>query len=1456
MLRTHFIGEIFLLLISIFYAGLLHGKTLHVQQFSTDHGLSNASVTSIIQDKQGYIWVGTEFGLNRFDGYQFKHYYKSWDKQTINNLTFVSNLFLDNDSNLWVASDGVLAYDQAIDRFVNQRVSIDSVQQNYNNRYNCITQDKLNRFWVASYGGIKLIDRSNERITSVSSKEIITIIPETITQLMEMKVPAEIVAAAASFLNKSFNSEKNLFDVINVLVNKEVLQEHFSALLNLCKRESDPNAPMNNYVKMVSVDHDGAIWIVYTQNGLSRIDPRSFEYKHYEYVVDNRLNPGDLINHILIDENKVWIATTQEGLKVLDLKTNELKKININNETYLYHLMKNGNLLWISTNRGLYTYDIEKQSVQCISFEQAWNRQLTKSVVRSTFIDNHKNLWIATEHHGLLLADSRKNFYSFDEHLYASRESQNAICRAVAIDNNGNTWVGYSDGNLEIFNKNGTSRLIARNTKFQDIHTIWFDGENHVWVGSYLGGLEKYNLNGQLVKHYTHENTAGYRLPANDVRDIDADNNGNIYVAIHGKGFVVIDKNNGKVVFTSKSFDELGNQLPFIWVWSILVDINNQVWLAGSTGLTRYNVSDSSFKHFIFGSEQTSNSSIRSIAEDRNGLIWLSTEYGILAFNPKNESSLRITEENGLSSNLTTAVISDHNGNLWASTMNGLNLIRNVNNWMNLKGNFDTINVQLSQQNISRFFKSDGLLSDHFLFNAVNSDKKDWLYFGTSYGLVFFHPDSIHTSYFKPPVYIQSVAISNRKLEVNDQTGLLTKNIDIQKSIELNYHQNAISFQYAALNFINSSKNLYAYKLEGFDKEWNYVGDKREANYTNLPPGRYLFKVKATNNDGLWSNREAAFAVHIKPPLWLTKWAMLLYILFFAAIVFIFQYILVIKANARFKIQRMQEIDALKSRFFTNVAHEIRTPLLLISAPLEKLINSRENFDWKNDYFQIHLMHRNVKRLHKLVNQFLDFKKIDTGHYKLGVVAGDIIAFVSEISRTFQSMANDKNISFSFNNINCENAAWFDPEIIETVLTNLLSNAIKFTPENGNIKVELKLNKQSEKFQDNFYAKEFISISVIDSGPGIPPEMRNSIFDCYTQIHINRNKQFKGSGIGLSIVKEMVELHKGKISITSTDPNDYSQGSNFTLYIPFGEDYYYGAILSDSSNVLIKKPDQFFNNNESDKVEFASLNNDELLMDAPTLLVVEDNDDIRTFLFKSLSGKYHMFVAETAEDGLKIAREKIPDLIVLDIVLPGMDGIELCKTLKSEIETDHIPIILLTAQVDDADRYSGFLSGADAYMTKPFSLEELLVRVRNLIETRQKLIEKFSSDLISKPLNQLRVSSEGIFLKKAIDIIQNNLSNPNLDVKLLTDELGMSRAQLYRKFNAVTKQPVKEFVRAIRLKKAAELLLDEDLNITSVAYTVGFGDLPYFTRCFKATYGVTPSTYIKNNRSKNPNLPS
>lgn len=1446
------------LLLMIICSGIIslsnvHGagtKVLHARQYTTHQGLSNNEVTRIIQDRTGYIWIGTQNGLNRFNGYDFNIYQidlTGTDNLPGNNVT---SLYIDDYDSIWVGSSGLSLYRPETGNFCNwQQIPGDDMSLT-DNSVNSIVNDRYGRIWIASYNGIRIIDRKIRRFTDLGREEGVRVNPSTIEYFLRSGVPVQAISRGAALLDRSFPDEQALMNALTENVNDPSYDEYFARITGEALLEWDENSLMSNHIVSLSRDINNNIWVVYGHEGVSCIDPETMNIRHYSDIVDDTGVAIDLINNIVVDGTDVWLATANEGLKKLNMITGEAVRVPLDGEPFIQHIRMEGKELWLADNRGVIVYDTETGRFLRKAFLIPNQGIMENFIGKYTFRDNQNNLWIGTSYTGLLMAVSVENFKMLENRIIPPVGNPENTVSSISFDRRNNLWVGYVGGGIEVFDQGHNRKFVVRRPGYHsaratDIFSIFPERENTVWTGSFEGGVEIYSENGALLGTLQHDGRPG-GIPGNDIRDIRADIHGNIFLAVHGYGVAIINSRAGTTDVIRNNPGDTANTILSDWTQALYSD-HGGVWIGTVDGLSHYSTEDGSVRNYRFGGDHRSFVNIKSIMGDSYGFLWLGTEYGVIIFNPLTGEYFRLTIEHGLSNSIITAVIEDKSDRIWVSTKTGLNRIEIPENAGDLIDLFKSSDPADTRRFITSYGLADGMLTDVFNFRACALSDNGHLYFGSSAGVVWFHPDSLVSNLFVPPVVISGLNLFNREVRIGDDTGILEKEISHTEKIVLKYRHRVVSLEFHALSFIYPEKNMYAYKMTGFDEDWTYVTVRREATYTNLNPGTYIFRVKAANNSGIWNEQGVSLQVVVRPPLFRTNAAYLFYALVILGLSYLLRQIIMIRTHAKMEVRKAQEIDEIKTNFFTNLSHEFRTPLTLIEGPVEKLMKEKERFDWNRDFYQVNLVYRNVQRLKLLITELMEFRRVAEGRRQLKVIRGDLPVLITDIKDAFDYLAGEKIIDFRLDLSHKSLDAWFDPGIIEKVLFNLLSNAFKYTPGGGRIIVKFKINRQSDELISDFYAREYIRIEITDTGPGIPEELREKIFERYYQAE-NRQAKTEGSGIGLALVRELVTLHKGEIAVKPGTPDSNPPGTSFIIKLPFGQEYYPGKVADE----IYQGPDK--EGLRQKTLALSTVKSTEDLKDAGknlsayTLLIIEDDQEVMQYLAGELKDSYRILSCSTAEEGLEIAFNEIPDLILTDIMLPGMDGIDLCRTIKSDLRTEHIPVILLTARSEEQDRLEGLETGADDFIIKPFVLEELKLRIKNSIQTRVKLQQRFLKEFTStsQPINQYNADDR--FLARALKIVNDNISSPGLDVDFFASEIGMSRAQLYRKFNALTSQTVKEFVRTVRLKKAAEMLDSGQYNVSEVAYAVGFGDLPYFTRSFKAQFGITPSKYSQKTK--------
>jgi len=910
----------------------------------------------------------------------------------------------------------------------------------------------------------------------------------------------------------------------------------------------------------------------------------------------------------------------------------------------------------------------------------------------------------------------------------------------------------------------------------------------------------------------------------NYIFDIEEDTRGNLWIGTNGGGLFYFDVMQESFTdFTQPKVNEETKTIkPFIN--ALETDDDSTLWIGTYNGLFCWNQNKDTFREYHTTSNDIENEVVFTIKKDHQNQIWFGTLSGLYCFKGENKSLERYTTDNGLCDNSIMSIEIDNSYNLWISTSSGIS-----------KLNTKTANFQ-------NFFVYDGLPCNEFLPGSSFKDKDGMIYFGGSDGLVYFNPDSINNNPVKPNLIFTSFKLFNQEIKYNPKktNGLLSADINETDTVILNYSDNSFTLEFAAISFTIPEKIKYAVQLQGFNPEWDYKNHKqRYASYTNLAPGTYFLNVRTTNLDGQWIDEPRTLCIIVKPPFWLSWWAIIVYVIIMFLAIYYFRKIALFRISMKNQLhlehverERLEELNQSKMRFFANVSHEIRTPLTMLLAPLERLIGSATSeFQKKN----LNYIYRNTKRLERIVNQLLELQKIENTQLRLKAREIDLVKFLKEIIALFEETATDRKINLSFEP-NCDELiVWIDPEKMDKIIFNLLSNAFKFTLPDGFITVSI--NKSISNTTDGNF-----KVSVSDTGRGMDKMHLERIFDRFYQIENKETGKIIGTGIGLHLSKELVEKHYGTISVISRE----GVGSTFTITLPLGHKHLapgelFHEVAVHSAYIHNEEPD--FEN------ELSSFIDSETEVDSDSgktlILLVEDDIDILNYLDDELSVDYQIIKANNGTDGWALAFEKIPDLIVSDIMMPGIDGLQLCKKVKSTIETSHIPVILLTAKTQVEHEIEGLESGADEYVHKPFHPRLLKLKIDKIIETRETLKQQFVKNTSFTAKEITVTSADEKFLQKAIDYVKDNLADSDLNIEKMSNVLNISRVHLYRKLKAITNQNPTEFIRTIRLKQAAYLLSLGKLNVSEIAYMVGFNSHQYFTNSFQKHFGMSPTEYSR-----------
>ena len=1040
-------------------------------------------------------------------------------------------------------------------------------------------------------------------------------------------------------------------------------------------------------------------------------------------------------------------------------------------------------------------------------------RSLSNNSVLSIFHDSKGETWIGTRGGLNLLAKSKQVFHSFTAQPDDNRYLNSSAIYTFWMDKNDRLWCGTEDGGINIYNPNtGSYQYLTKDGKpgytiaQNCVKALVPDNKGNLWVGTFLGGVDVINLKTGKIKNYSHQAEVPGSLSDNRVWDICIDENQQIWIA-SSKGIDRFDKKTNLFIH----YPQLNGNEQIMWIDN---DSQGNLWMGSEDELIVFNQRTNKINRWF---ERT-----RYMFEDSENQIWIATNDKGLALYSSDNGPLRYYgEEEGLANNQALCILEDDLKNLWISTLNGLS-----------KFNPRT-------EVFHNYSSNDGLGNNQFCYGAALKANDGTLFFGTVSGFNVFNPNEINAEDTDVPLVFTDLKVFNKSVPIgNDKKSILHQSITETQHLTFNHKQNVFTLEFAALNYINSENNLYTYKLEGFNTDWIEPSKSRTATYTNLNPGDYTLRIKRVIPGQERESNELQLAITVLPPFWKTNWFLAIIVLLIISLIYtIIQFfinrekiksqLIIERSNAK----KLHEIDMMKLKFFTNISHEIRTPLTLILGPLNKMIQSKSVDGSTKE--NLELMQRNAQNLDRLISQLLDFRKLQSGNLRLNLTEADIVSFVRNIVNSFSQYAIEKDIKLSFNTLKKRLFVAFDPDKVEKIINNLLTNAFKYTEARGSITVNLSLvfDSENEDFSQDSEEKQYIEINIKDTGKGISRKNIDRIFMRFFQSDDTDTKT--GAGIGLALVKDLVKLHKGEIFVTSKE----GKGTRFTIRIPYSE-----AIESkqESKTAAVKAIPEMETNPQN-----ALESSDE---NSKIMLIVEDNADVRQFISSHFNNFYHIHQAINGNEGWEKALEVIPDIIISDIIMPEMDGYELCKRIKNDERTSHIPVLLLTAMHSKDHEIRGLAKGADDYITKPFDLSVLQAKVENMLSIRDSLKEKYTSTMVLEPTNVVLSSPDEKFLKRVVDVIEENISDSDLDIENFALKVGVSRMQLYRKLNALTNMTVKEFIRNIRLKRATQLLDQQKLNISEIAYQVGFKDLSHFRKCFKREFGMSASEYIANKK--------
>jgi signal transduction histidine kinase/ligand-binding sensor domain-containing protein/AraC-like DNA-binding protein len=1433
-----------------------------IEHYSTEDGLSHDGVMNIMKDRDGFMWFGTWDGINRFDGHNFVTYKTRPGDSSSLKINRVDNIKEDKYGYLWLE-----VYDNQVYRFDKKNKKFLSIS-------NILAEKKINN---VLFSNIVLAGKNGVWLSTPDKgifaiKDVPNGKPEITRYEAGLRADFKLFSNKVNFIYG--DNQQNVWVGTNAGLN--CLSTNGSD--NYKNKAVDASFAAGIAYTCV-VEDQQFVWFGTGDGQLVRYHKTSGDFIKKK-ISENRINDlhlaksgvvyatsiGELItinkvnlhSAVAIISGKLpllsiyedrsgllWIEPEKKGLVKYDPVTRNFKYFFQENDANFFNTAKeykvfedHNNRVWMSMKSGGFGYynPISDEIEYFYNKPGSSNHQFSNIVI-SSYFDPAGVMWLSTRDRGIEKIIFQAN--DFKHGLLVSEtlnKSDNEI-RGIFSDRNQRLWIASKSGNLYVYDQGKRVDHIFVNGPPGSLGLVYnmIQGrDGTIWLGTKGNGLYKAVPNDKTGLTYT---LTHYKADKKDINSLSSDliysvledTKGRIWVATYQYGINLLVQDGEKVKFLNirNSF----KKYP-VGSWKarhLAQDVTGKIWVATTNGLVIFdpdkgNPDDYTFKSYgkVPGDKNSlGNNDAQYIYRDSKDRMWVATSGGglnkVLEFSEKGPKFRVYTKEDGMPSDYILSIIEDNAHNLWLGTENGI------------------AKLNPEQERFRNYDSYDGLpktgLSEGSSIKLPNGD----LLFGCINGYITFNPTAVTDQKIKAQMAFTNLQINNKDVISVDKDSPLEIDINDTKEIKLKYNENIISIDFTALDYRSSNKQVYAYRLKGFDPEWHIVKNQRKATYTNLPPGDYVFEVKSTNADLYDSLPIKTLSITIAPPPWRTTWAYIIYALLLGGLIEIARRIIFTMIRLRNRITVEQRLTELKLSFFTNISHELRTPLTLIVNPIEE-ISRQENLSPKGQEY-INVVRRNANRMVRFINQLLDFRKVQSGKMNLKIAYTDVLALVKDIAAHFSEIANEKQIELLISANVKELYAWIDAEKIDIVLYNLLSNAFKFTPSNKIITIAI----------DNNPSDGFFTIRVVDQGIGVPTDKLNDIFELYYEIDKAPGNSLEGTGIGLALCKEIVGIHHGEIEAR----NNIGEGLTVELKLPSGiEHYKNGESLVSDLDVLPKLILPKSNEVLGKPTEISERDNEAL----PLVLLIDDNNELRKFLADQLTVYYRIIEARDGKEGFELALKFIPDLIMSDVMMPEMDGIQLLDKLKRNDSTSHIPVILLTAKSSIENQIEGLKYGADYYITKPFQTDFILASIENLLKQRKKV---FESLLASKKAIELSpgeiviTSRDETFLKDIIDIVENGMVDVEFNIDAVAESIGMGRTTFYKKFKSLTNRAPVEFVREMRLKRARQFLDANGQNISEIAYAVGFNSAKYFSTCFKEEYGVSPSEYLKSKAAKN-----
>lgn len=1356
-----------------------------------NEGLSQLSVRVICQDSKGYIWIGTKNGLNRYNGKEYTVYQENpADSLSLTNSDILS-LAEEPGKALWIGTgyglNRLCQHTNRIRRYLDDKGIIrDAVQ--------AIHVDRSGRVWVGNRKGICLYQPDKDCFVPV-----------------KMGAEEGVVSVSVIFEDSSGKFWIGTHDDgVYVCDQRMQVISHYSQKTNL--------ALSDNAVSSIYEDHLRQIWVGCHLYGLNCIDLRNNRITHY--TSSNSGLKNDFVRCLVEWDGQLLIGT-YDGIFALNLTTRKIEKVadysgsthSLGHFSVYAFCLSNAKILWIGTYSGGITM-LSKLMNRFVRHDPGARLNIQTGIYSTACAGEDGSLWIATEGHGLLNYNpvtQQVGFYLLEEKGLSLHNSN--IIKTVLPDDDC-IWCGTAFGEIYRFDlRRRKFSLFYKYPESAVIYSLLRDSRGNLWASTIRKNhaLTCFTPDGKVITSF--KNAEGRKVDMSGIRCLFEESEGVLLIGTRSTGIYRYDMNEGTVQNYRKEM------------------------LPGNKG-------------FIPGNY------ISSIDRTKSGDIWISTYgSGIFRFDPEQGMDLSVTAGDGLLDNNICKLIVGRDGNLWMSTSLGIAVY----------------NPKTGK--IHNYERGNGVDVREFTLHGGTAMPDGTICFTANNGFVTFQPLNIQSNKYIPPVVLERLSVNNRTVVPGDESGILSGVLDDMSEIVLDHNENNISIDYWALNFVFNNMNRYVFRLEGYDTSWNEADGRTSAYYTNLRPGEYTFHVRASNNDGVWNKEGRSLRIIVRPPVWATWYAFAFYLLLFSVVVYIILFYMnarrCLRENLRveqLEKRQQEELHQAKLRLFTNFSHELRTPLMLIITPFEELVKQvglpgelRE---------RLGIIYKNARKLLLLVNQMMDLQKNQTGNMQLRVSRGNVCEFIKEIYYAFNQVAQTNEIDFRLDCQPKEIDAWYDKSLLEKLVFNLLSNAFKYTPAGKDIRMLVRsqaYEELEERYRPDVCPKNncdgmrYLLLRIEDSGKGISKEERDKIFIPFYQVPESMVSNIPGTGIGLSLVYSIVKLCRGSIFVEDMERS----GACFVVVLPISRRAFREEEIDTLAREesILESPQTGETAITEDRGDLSEVLNASPVAAVPSvpkvsapedfarqkykILLVEDDKDVREYLHKSLENDYDIIEASNGTRGYEKTINYFPDLVLSDIMMPKQNGLELCSMIKNDIRVGHIPVILMTARSMVMHIKEGFSAGADDYIIKPFNMDVLRLRIRSLLESRARLKKLYGKRFSPDEMGIEVVSADERFSQKLFEVIEKNISDQNLSVEMLCQEIGISRANLYRKLKSITELSPTELIRNKRLEIAARMLKESDMSVSEVAALLGFNSHSYFSNSFKSFYGYTPTEFIQ-----------